>query len=311
MKIQGIYQIRNTVNGHCYIGCSTNIHLRWYGHRWMLRHSEHPNIILQRAWDKYGESAFEFLLLEEVALKDQLRVREAHHVLLLSSEYNISRPSEETNKFEHSPETLALLSRLAKERGISDFMRQRQRETTTGRPRPLWVKQKISITHMGMRPTEETKAKISRALAGRHRTPQSAETRAKISNANTGRKWSAEARERVSTQRKGRQLTPEHRAKIASTHLGRTHSEETRAKMSDAQRGHPVSMETRAKVSATRIAKFAALRAEGEALHPGMKVCRDCQALKPLDDFRWKSKAQGVRFSRCRPCDKQFRDERR
>jgi group I intron endonuclease len=311
MVVQGIYQIRNKVNGHSYIGSSTHILRRWSGHRFRLRRGDHPNCILQRAWTKYGEESFELLILEEVADKNLLRTREAHHMLVLGKEYNISRPNEETNKFEHSPDTLLLLSQLAKERGISDFMRQRQRETNTGRPRPLWVRQKIAATHTGMRLSDETKQKISQALTGRPGPQHSEETRAKISAANKGRKWSAEARARISIQRKGRLLTEEHRARIAAAQVGRTHSEETLARMSKAQKGHPVSEETRAKVSATRIAKFAAIRAEEAARHPGMQVCRDCQAIKPTEEFRWKSKARGVRLSRCKPCDKQFRDERR
>lgn len=61
----GIYQIRNKVNGKVYVGSSVNVRRRWVEHRRDLRRGNHYNQHLQRAWNKYGESSFEFLLVEE------------------------------------------------------------------------------------------------------------------------------------------------------------------------------------------------------------------------------------------------------
>lgn len=75
MKIQGVYQIRNTLNGKRYIGGSINIDVRWQRHRSDLRRGAHHAIALQRAWNKYGEAAFVFEVLERCAL-DQTTKRE-------------------------------------------------------------------------------------------------------------------------------------------------------------------------------------------------------------------------------------------
>lgn len=64
-KVIGIYKIENTQNGKVYIGQSINIHQRWHKHRWKLENKKHDNKHLQNAWDKYGETAFVFSILEE------------------------------------------------------------------------------------------------------------------------------------------------------------------------------------------------------------------------------------------------------
>lgn len=61
----GVYAIRNKVNGKIYIGSAAIcIKTRWRGHRRTLRGGRHANKILQRAWRKYGEHLFEFVVLE-------------------------------------------------------------------------------------------------------------------------------------------------------------------------------------------------------------------------------------------------------
>lgn len=65
--MQGIYWIRNKVNGKRYIGSSNKIKARWKGHRRTLNQDEwHENPYLQRAWNKYGETTFEFEIVEVV-----------------------------------------------------------------------------------------------------------------------------------------------------------------------------------------------------------------------------------------------------
>lgn len=70
MKKSGIYQIRNTQNGKVYIGQTRDLKFRIYEHIRVLRRGEHHNRYLQRAFDKYGESAFEFSILEECPIEE-------------------------------------------------------------------------------------------------------------------------------------------------------------------------------------------------------------------------------------------------
>lgn len=65
MSNTGIYIVTCTVNNNFYIGQSKHIDIRWNEHLKDLRRSCHHNIHLQRCYDKYGESSFEFMLLKE------------------------------------------------------------------------------------------------------------------------------------------------------------------------------------------------------------------------------------------------------
>lgn len=78
--ISGIYRIRNTVNGRCYIGSAIDFRKRWYVHLHHLRKGKHHSIALQRAWDKHGGTTFVFEILERVADKANLIVREQHWI---------------------------------------------------------------------------------------------------------------------------------------------------------------------------------------------------------------------------------------
>lgn len=66
----GIYKILNKINGKFYIGSAVNIDKRWIFHRWALRNNSHTNSHLQKAWNKYWEQSFEFVLLEKCDKKD-------------------------------------------------------------------------------------------------------------------------------------------------------------------------------------------------------------------------------------------------
>lgn len=61
----GVYTIVNTVNDKLYVGSTTrSFRKRWWDHKSLLRNNKHHNIHLQRAWNKYGESAFKFQILD-------------------------------------------------------------------------------------------------------------------------------------------------------------------------------------------------------------------------------------------------------
>lgn len=66
----GIYIIKNRINGKMYIGQSHSILCRWMAHRSVLRSGRCPNRHLQSAWNKYGENAFEFSILELCNVED-------------------------------------------------------------------------------------------------------------------------------------------------------------------------------------------------------------------------------------------------
>jgi len=64
-KIQGIYLIKNIINGKIYIGQSNNIKIRWRSHRSLLKKGKHSNTHLQRSYDKHGKAAFSYIIYEQ------------------------------------------------------------------------------------------------------------------------------------------------------------------------------------------------------------------------------------------------------
>ena len=66
----GIYQIRNLANNKYYIGSSVDMSGRRRSHWCHLRANKHHGRHLQRAWNKYGEDAFEFVPLIILPIED-------------------------------------------------------------------------------------------------------------------------------------------------------------------------------------------------------------------------------------------------
>ncbi|HEX8996039.1 MAG TPA: GIY-YIG nuclease family protein [Ktedonobacterales bacterium] len=85
----GIYVIRNLVNGHEYVGKTTDFEARWKDHRSQLHRRAHPNPHLTHAWHCYGPKAFVFEVLETVTDLAVLGEREQYWGELLEPVYNI------------------------------------------------------------------------------------------------------------------------------------------------------------------------------------------------------------------------------
>jgi len=63
----GIYLIRNKITDKTYIGRSVNIYKRILHHKFTLRNkTKDANFHLCKAWYKYGEDNFEYVVLEDV-----------------------------------------------------------------------------------------------------------------------------------------------------------------------------------------------------------------------------------------------------
>lgn len=62
----GIYKIINVVNNKFYVGSAVNFSRRKARHFSELRHNKHNNRWLQASWNKHGEQAFIFAIVEEV-----------------------------------------------------------------------------------------------------------------------------------------------------------------------------------------------------------------------------------------------------
>ena len=75
----GIYKILNKSNNKVYIGSSIVLNKRKYKHFWMLRKDIHPNIYLQKSYNKNGVEMFEFEIIE-LCEENDLIFRENHYI---------------------------------------------------------------------------------------------------------------------------------------------------------------------------------------------------------------------------------------
>ena len=219
----GIYQIRNTLTEDRYIGQASDLHRRKKRHLKDLRGGHHHNVRLQRAWAKYGEAAFKFEVLERCAT-DHLSTREQWYFDHHRPEYNLSTCVEATTRgYQWSPETLA--KRAAANTGKVRTPEQRKNisagkrgkkqspEQVEARIAPLrgrkgreWTpeqREAMAAAKRGTAHTEATKQK----LRERPRQVHTEEAKAKISAAHAGRpgrQWTQEQKDAVSAKLKGR-----------------------------------------------------------------------------------------------------------
>ena len=97
----GIYRIRNLVNNKCYYGSAKKINRRWSKHKSQLKNNRHENILLQRAWSKYGEKNFIFEVVEEC--DETLLLITEQKYLDSNPEYNISKKSSGGDNISNHP----------------------------------------------------------------------------------------------------------------------------------------------------------------------------------------------------------------
>lgn len=76
----GIYKIINKIDGKYYVGRTKNLDRRWIEHTRSLKNKHHVNRYLQFAWDKYGENAFEFIIVEYIEDINLLINAEQRHI---------------------------------------------------------------------------------------------------------------------------------------------------------------------------------------------------------------------------------------
>lgn len=79
LSLPGVYAIWCVPTGRMYVGSAKNIRARWRAHTTALLRGK-GNVKLQRAWNKYGGSAFTFEILEAVPDASMLIEREQAHI---------------------------------------------------------------------------------------------------------------------------------------------------------------------------------------------------------------------------------------
>lgn len=109
----GIYKIKNILTGEFYIGSSKCLKRRWIIHSYKLKKGNHANIILQRAWNKYGEDNIKFEVIE-FCEKDKLFEREQYYLDDLKPKYNISFKADGGDNLTNHPDRDNIIKKMAK-----------------------------------------------------------------------------------------------------------------------------------------------------------------------------------------------------
>lgn len=170
----GIYKIVNTLNNKFYVGSSVSLKKRHNDHFNSLASNKHKNKHLQHAYNKYGKQHFKFEIIELVIDLNNLISREQFYIDTLKPHYNI-----------------CIIA-----------------NSSLGVKRTKAFKDKVSKSHIGLKPSIETRLKMSKSQKGRTFTD---EQLAKMK----GRKVSEAVKNKMSLAQKDRTFSLEHRQKLS------------------------------------------------------------------------------------------------
>ena len=160
---QGIYKIINKHNDNFYIGSAVNLKRRKARHFSELRHNKHDNKHLQNAWNLYGESNFEFTVVELVEDKTNLYGAEDRwlngHVgklycynlgmAAISPMLGLCGPLSPTYGYRHTAEAKAKIGAAGIGRFVSAETRAKRSKKLKGRIISQEQRQQISVTLSG------------------------------------------------------------------------------------------------------------------------------------------------------------------
>jgi group I intron endonuclease len=177
----GIYRITCVKNQKIYIGSAVNLTVREQLHRRALIRGDHDNSMLQRAWRKYGETAFAWDVLELVD-PEHLVVREQHFIDLLGATdklrgFNLAPKAGSMLGFKQTPEAIEKVALAHRGKKQSPELIEKRVAPLRGRKRSRETVEKAAEAQRGVKRqplSDEHKSKVSAALMGKR--PQNLET---------------------------------------------------------------------------------------------------------------------------------------
>ncbi len=240
-KKSGVYKIINTTNARIYIGSAKEFKRRLTGHCRSLRKGTHHNKFLQNDFNKCGEDAFEFHVLEVMEDSNRakrLRVEQKHIKEYFDNQqqcYNFHKKAiRKKGPWSYTPEES---SKKKSESGKKAWAKDNgsRRKATSKQFKEMWQ-------------DPEYRAKKLAQATGRKNTPEQLKT---MSKAALSRKPDSEGTKKIkSLAAKKRFQDPVQRERLGEISRNRGPvTEETRKKLSDAHKGLVCSKETRQKIS--------------------------------------------------------------
>lgn len=134
--VSGVYAIVNLLNNKKYIGSSSSIRRRYRQHFNELCNNKHSNTILQRAFNKYGQKHFGFLILETCEdVKDTLLFIEQKYIDELG-DYNICKVAGKTTGIHNSGHAIS----EAHKQIIANSNKNRQWSESSLQKKSEWMK---------------------------------------------------------------------------------------------------------------------------------------------------------------------------
>lgn len=213
MTIIGIYTITHITTGRQYVGSSINIKLRWKYHKESLRAGKHHSCLLQRAWLKYGDAAFEWIVIEQCS-KEYLSEREVFWISELNPFYNTLTCQKGDRMLHHNDDC-----RMRMSEGQRRFWAEKRAKGIAFMSEE--TKTKIAQSHIGIRPSSESRLKMSLSAKRRGAQNYSPETRARMieatRKAHIGKIVSPETKQRLRESHLGKKLPLEQRLKIGQS----------------------------------------------------------------------------------------------
>jgi group I intron endonuclease len=198
-KRSGIYEIVHVASGKRYIGSAMQFGHRWSVHRSYLRIDRHHSILLQRAWNRYGETAFEFRILEFVDDHAMLIQREQFYLDTEQPAYNRALIAGSRMGMENTPEHRARISAALNTPESQAKLSARWKGKTQS-------EEHLAARAEGMR---GNKNGASNVVSPEQRAAMNAGRNAKIASGEIVIAHSLETREKIAAKLRGKKRPPE------------------------------------------------------------------------------------------------------
>jgi group I intron endonuclease len=231
MSTCGIYCI--TINGGQYIGSSKNIEKRYTAHLRSLRNNKHHSIYLQRVFNKYGEKELSLKVVCIVKKEECLVEMEQFFLDVIKPKYNMSPTANSPKGVKHTEQAKRNMSNAKKGKKMSEHFIELQKERMKNYRASEETKQKQREACKHRKPiTDETRRKMSESA--KNRPPVSEETKTLRNSKLRGQTRSEETKAKMSKALKGKYIggkhTEEHKQKISES-LKRAYSEGRHSKV--------------------------------------------------------------------------------